>query len=84
MQWPCTLSVALRRIDAFDARLQQPPQGENYQRLRGTLRQLKLSTVCEEARCPNIGECWGGTDGTATATIMIMGDTCTRVSGHCC
>ena len=52
---------------------------ETYERLRSTVRKLKLATVCEEARCPNIGECWGGTDGTATATIMIMGDTCTRV-----
>lgn len=38
-----------------------------------------MSQVCEEARCPNIGECWGGgEDQTATATIMLMGDTCTR------
>ena len=56
-----------------------PAVGENYERLHSTVRKLKLATVCEEARCPNIGECWGGTDGTATATIMIMGDTCTRV-----
>ena len=41
-------------------------------RLRKDLRGLKLHTVCEEARCPNIGECWGGgEDGTATATIMV-------------
>lgn len=44
---------------------------------------MGLSTVCEEAKCPNIGECWGGTDGTATATIMIMGDTCTRACRFC-
>lgn len=55
-----------------------PTQGENYERLRSTVRELGLATVCEEAKCPNIGECWGGADGTATATIMIMGDTCTR------
>jgi lipoic acid synthetase len=42
-----------------------------------------LATVCEEARCPNIGECWGGAKGTATATIMIMGDTCTRGCAFC-
>ena len=35
------------------------PRGENYERLRDTVRELKLATVCEEARCPNIGECWG-------------------------
>lgn len=59
------------------------PQGENYERLRDTVRSLKLATVCEEARCPNIGECWGGAKGTATATIMIMGDTCTRGCSFC-
>ena len=60
-----------------------PPRGENYERLRDTVRSLKLATVCEEAKCPNIGECWGGNKGTATATIMIMGDTCTRGCSFC-
>ena len=55
-----------------------PTQGEKYTKLRNTVRKLGLATVCEEAKCPNIGECWGGKEGTATATIMIMGDTCTR------
>jgi lipoyl synthase len=59
------------------------PTGENYNRLRDTVRSLKLATVCEEARCPNIGECWGGKEGTATATIMIMGDHCTRGCSFC-
>ena len=60
------------------------PRGENYERLRSTVRSLKLATVCEEAKCPNIGECWGGgKSGTATATIMIMGDTCTRGCSFC-
>lgn len=59
------------------------PRGENYEKLRSTVRSLKLATVCEEARCPNIGECWGGEKGTATATIMIMGDTCTRGCAFC-
>ncbi|KAL1507655.1 hypothetical protein AB1Y20_007272 [Prymnesium parvum] len=57
--------------------------GEEYQRLKNSLRSKKLATVCEEARCPNIGECWGGKKGTATATIMIMGDTCTRGCRFC-
>jgi len=61
----------------------EAPRGENYERLRDTVRSLKLATVCEEARCPNIGECWGGAKGTATATIMIMGDTCTRGCSFC-
>jgi len=59
------------------------PRGENYEKLRDTVRSLKLATVCEEAKCPNIGECWGGGKGTATATIMIMGDTCTRGCSFC-
>ena len=42
---------------------------------------LGLATVCEEARCPNIGECWGGE--SSTATIMLMGDTCTRGCRFC-
>jgi len=62
----------------------KPADSENYQRLRKTVRELGLATVCEEARCPNIGECWGGgEDETATATIMIMGDTCTRGCRFC-
>ena len=55
------------------------PSDENYVRVKQTLRTLKLSTVCEEARCPNIAECWG----TGTATIMIMGDICTRGCRFC-
>ncbi|WVZ00795.1 hypothetical protein V8G54_026864 [Vigna mungo] len=55
------------------------PGGEKYVQIKKKLRELKLHTVCEEARCPNLGECWsGGETGTATATIMILGDTCTR------
>lgn len=62
----------------------QPTQGANYERLKKTVRGLGLATVCEEAKCPNIGECWGGgKDGIATATIMIMGDTCTRGCSFC-
>ncbi|TSO98527.1 Lipoyl synthase, mitochondrial [Bagarius yarrelli] len=60
------------------------PIGKNYNKLKNTLRDLKLHTVCEEARCPNIGECWGGGEtATATATIMLMGDTCTRGCRFC-
>jgi len=59
------------------------PTGENYHRLKQTVRELKLATVCEEAKCPNIGECWGGREGLATATIMLMGDTCTRGCRFC-
>ncbi|GFR49724.1 hypothetical protein Agub_g11880 [Astrephomene gubernaculifera] len=60
------------------------PGGDKYTDIKAKLRELKLSTVCEEARCPNLGECWGGGDGhTATATIMLMGDTCTRGCRFC-
>ncbi|CAG5005836.1 unnamed protein product [Parnassius apollo] len=60
------------------------PTGSKFNALKEQLRGLKLSTVCEEARCPNIGECWsGGKTGTSTATIMLMGDTCTRGCMFC-
>ena len=55
------------------------PSGENYGQLRGLVHGLALHTVCEEALCPNIGECWGA----GTATIMILGDTCTRACRFC-
>ena len=55
------------------------PGGENYAELKGIMRGLELHTVCEEARCPNIGECWNA----RTATFMILGDTCTRACGFC-
>jgi lipoic acid synthetase len=55
------------------------PSGENYVGVKKTLASLELHTVCEEARCPNIGECWGG----GTATIMVMGDICTRGCRFC-
>lgn len=58
--------------------------GKNFHKFKQDVRELGLHTVCEEARCPNIGECWGGTDKSeATATIMLMGDTCTRGCRFC-
>ncbi|KAJ0488269.1 putative lipoyl synthase [Helianthus annuus] len=63
---------------------QKAPQGDKYQEVKDSLSRLKLNTVCEEAQCPNIGECWnGGGDGIATATIMVLGDTCTRGCRFC-
>ncbi|CAA7409213.1 unnamed protein product [Spirodela intermedia] len=60
------------------------PGGSKYAAIKAKLRELKLHTVCEEAKCPNLGECWsGGETGTATATIMILGDTCTRGCRFC-
>jgi lipoic acid synthetase len=55
------------------------PGSEGYLRLRQIMRGMKLNTVCEEARCPNIGECWHH----GTATFMILGDVCTRACGYC-
>jgi len=57
----------------------RPPSGDNYVQLKSMLRELNLYTVCEEARCPNVAECWKG----GTATFMLMGDTCTRGCRFC-
>ncbi|KAL4243076.1 Lipoyl synthase, mitochondrial [Abortiporus biennis] len=67
------------------------PKGASFSKIKKDLRGLGLHTVCEEARCPNIGDCWGGKPGAseeenrraATATIMLMGDTCTRGCRFC-
>ena len=55
------------------------PGSPNYLRLKGLMRDLRLHTVCEDARCPNIGECWDH----GTATFMILGDVCTRACAYC-
>lgn len=55
------------------------PGGENYTRIKDMLKTLNLATVCQEARCPNIGECWSG----GTATFMLMGEVCTRGCRFC-
>jgi lipoic acid synthetase len=73
------MSVALpilRRPEWIKARA---PMGPGYERLRGLMRELDLHTVCEEARCPNTGDCWN----RGTATFMILGDVCTRACGFC-
>ena len=73
-------------IDSNTPRAPKPPwlkvtlaHGENYERLKRDVKALDLHTVCQEAMCPNIGECWGA----GTATIMILGDTCTRGCHFC-
>ncbi len=55
------------------------PLGPTYARLKELMKQYSLHTVCEEAHCPNVGDCWGG----GTATFMIMGDICTRACRFC-
>ena len=57
----------------------QLPGGEAYEHVKANVKRLDLHTVCQEAMCPNLGECWGA----GTATIMILGDTCTRGCHFC-
>ena len=57
----------------------RPPSGEVYKKIKGMLKELDLHTVCEEAHCPNVHECWAG----GTATFMLLGDTCTRGCRFC-
>lgn len=57
----------------------RPPAGEKYLELKEMMKTLKLATVCQEAQCPNIAECWSG----GTATIMLMGEVCTRGCRFC-
>lgn len=86
---PTTRSLdAGNRANNFPSALKKPPwlrqkapSGAKYEGLVDQMRDLKLATVCEEARCPNIGECWSGD--TGTATIMVLGDTCTRGCRFC-
>ncbi len=60
------------------------PGGEAYKAISSALRERGLATVCEEARCPNLSECWSSGDrGVGTATVMVMGDTCTRGCRFC-
>ena len=79
------LSASLR-ANGLPTQAQKPrwlrvplPGGERYQKVKDTLSTLKLHTVCAEAHCPNVGECWGG----GTATVMLMGDVCTRGCRFC-
>jgi lipoic acid synthetase len=57
----------------------RPPSGESYTKIKGLLRERNLHTVCEEAHCPNVAECWA----SGTATFMLGGDTCTRACRFC-
>jgi len=61
----------------------RPPSGERFTDIKQTLRERDLNTVCEEANCPNLGECWSGRDGPGTATFMLLGDRCSRGCNFC-
>ena len=63
----------LRKPDWLRVRIRG---GANFEKVQGIVQQHKLATVCEEAKCPNMSECWS----SGTATIMLMGDVCTRVT----
>ena len=69
-------TTPLRRPDWIKVRA---PGGETYEWLQGLMRSKALHTVCEEAMCPNMGECWGA----GTATFLMLGDVCTRSCGFC-
>jgi lipoic acid synthetase len=61
----------------------QPPSGQRFTQIKQSLRERDLHTVCEEANCPNMGECWSGRDGPGTATFMLLGDRCSRGCNFC-
>ncbi len=61
----------------------RPPSGQRFTEIKRELRDRNLHTVCEEANCPNLGECWSGQDGPGTATFMLMGDRCSRGCNFC-
>jgi lipoic acid synthetase len=69
-------TTPLRRPDWIKVRA---PSGETYEKLQSLMRKKALHTVCEEAMCPNMGECWG----SGTATFLMLGDICTRTCGFC-
>ncbi len=73
---PLPVMTSTGKPDWLKVRL---PKGEGFERVKGLVKSLKLATVCEEARCPNIAECWGG----GTATVMLMGEVCTRACRFC-
>ena len=73
------LSLATPRLPKPEWLKVRAPGSPSYTRLKGLMRELNLHTVCEEAQCPNIGECWNH----GTATFMILGDVCTRACSYC-
>ncbi|HUN28492.1 MAG TPA: lipoyl synthase [Alphaproteobacteria bacterium] len=80
------MAIEIDLLSGQPARVRKPdwlrvslPSGEDYERVRAKVNTLALNTVCKEAACPNIAECWGA----GTATIMILGETCTRGCRFC-
>ncbi len=79
MSDPAALKVPRKRLPKPAWIKMRAPAGERYMQIKDLLKGLNLATVCQEAQCPNIGECWGG----GTATIMLMGEVCTRGCRFC-
>ncbi|MFZ5469312.1 MAG: lipoyl synthase [Myxococcota bacterium] len=75
-RFPLPQGKTTRKPEWLKVRL---PHGEGYERVKAIVARTRLATVCEEARCPNIAECWGG----GTATVMLMGEVCTRACRFC-
>ncbi|MFD1640296.1 lipoyl synthase [Halohasta litorea] len=75
--------MARRRRRKPDWLKMRPPSGQRFADIKSTLRDRNLHTVCEEANCPNLGDCWSGRDGPGTATFMLMGDRCSRGCNFC-
>jgi len=75
--------MARRRRRKPDWLKMRPPSGQRFTSIKSTLRDRNLHTVCEEANCPNLGDCWSGRDGPGTATFMLMGDRCSRGCNFC-
>jgi lipoic acid synthetase len=73
---PASDEPAVRKPAWLKVRL---PHGEGYERVKAILERTRLATVCQQARCPNMGECWGA----GTATVMLMGEVCTRACRFC-
>jgi lipoic acid synthetase len=61
----------------------RPPSGQRFAEIKESLRDRNLHTVCEEANCPNLGDCWSGRNGPGTATFMLLGDRCSRGCNFC-
>jgi lipoyl synthase len=79
LELPITEPIRAERVPRPDWLKVKIPTGETFHHLKQLMRSKSLHTVCEEARCPNMAECWNA----GTATFMILGDTCTRSCGFC-
>src|SRR5580704_6364204 len=79
LELPITEPIRAERVPRPDWLKVKIPTGETFHHLKQLMRSKSLHTVCEEARCPNVAECWNA----GTATFMILGDTCTRSCGFC-